>query len=125
MLELILIIDGQKHVAGKQTLPCFLGDDAHPQAIFGIGPGVAILNEKFFVLGKCLHSRYKCFELLNTERTIVLTPPDLVFGGFLSDNGFVCSRSCRVLSRVHQNGPLMDAMSFIAEYDFLVKRRGW
>ncbi|MBA7623095.1 hypothetical protein ES703_30488 [subsurface metagenome] len=56
VLELVLVIDGDEHVPGEQAEPCLFRNDPHLQAVFGIGPGIAVLHEELLVLGEGLYA---------------------------------------------------------------------
>jgi hypothetical protein len=67
-------------------VPGRLGDDPELEAILGVGPRIAVLDEDVTALEVGLQTDLQQLEVLGVERLVVLTPPDLVLArGFADD----------------------------------------
>ena len=72
-----------EHVAGEEIVPGSLGDHPDGQAISGVGPGEAVLDEKVFPLEIGQQPVLQGGKPLRCHGLVHLTPPDFVCTGGL------------------------------------------
>src|SRR5262249_1848532 len=75
-----------EHVAREQAVPGLLGDDAHGQTIVRIGAGKEILDEDVAAAQVRGDPHLQPVEDVPGDRTVDITPPDVVGGGRILDD---------------------------------------
>ena len=64
------------------------------------------------------------FKVVRIDRSIVLTPPDIVFGLGFADDKFILSCASSVFARINYYRTLFGNFTFITKDYFLVERFG-
>ena len=109
-----------QHGAGKQAVPRFLRDDAYRDAVLGIGARHHVLHENVAPLQVALQPRQQRAEILSIEGTVVLSPPDLLFGGLLAHYELIGRGARRVLAGAHHQRTQVRHAAFGAEDALLI-----
>jgi hypothetical protein len=118
------IVFGQKHVPGKEAVPCEFGDNANRHPERGIGPGPRIQDKQLLVTQVAADVSMQHIEVAAVERTIDVAPVDVaVARGFL-DEELVIRRAAGVRSRAADQRPLSRQQAFAAGNGVLVQRGG-
>jgi hypothetical protein len=83
------------------------------------------LNKQILPLDETLQAIEEFAELVWAERTIVLSPPNVLLRRALSDDELVVRRPSHFFSSLYGNRTCSADSSFRAEDDFFIKRRPW
>ncbi|HIC29472.1 MAG TPA: sigma-70 family RNA polymerase sigma factor, partial [Rhodospirillales bacterium] len=104
----------QKHVARKQVVPGFLGNDTDRQAVFLIGAGITVLNEHVTALQMAQHLVQHAVKIFFRDRRVDGAPPDVVLGGRLFNNETVVRRTPGIDARHRDQCPAGGQQAFVA-----------
>ncbi len=112
----------QEHVPGKMAVPCILGDYPDGHTVRRVGAGITILDEDVPALEKSLKPIDEIVKFLRMVRPVVLTPPDVLFGGRFLDDKLVVGRTGRMFSGINDNRTVAGYPRLPAERDLFVER---
>ena len=93
-----------EHVVGEEAVPGTLGDDAHRQAIGGIGTGIEVLDIEIAGLEMTADLVQEPVEMRFAHAAINVAPPDIAGGAGLLDNEFVIGGPAGVGAGAHHQG---------------------
>ena len=117
------VVLAHEHVAGEQAVPGVLGDDPHPQAVLGVGAGVAVEDEQVLVGGEGADLLEQSVELRRLDRPVDLPPPDLAAGLLFLDDELVVGRAAGVDAGLGDQGTGLGQLRLAPSERLLVEPR--
>ena len=112
----------QEHVPGKEIVPRSLGDDAHADAMRGIGAGPAVADEQLAALGIAQHAVVERAVALRRDRLVGLAPVDAALALRILDEELVVGRAAGMHARAHHEGPAVTDAAFMATHRLFIER---
>ena len=106
-------------------MPGAFSDDSDRNLIFGVGPGIAILDKDILALEISQHSEIEYFKFFRLHRHIDRTPPNLLLAGLFPHDPFIIGRPTGMVPGSHDDGPQMGHDPFPAADDLFIEDRGW
>src|SRR5262249_39377504 len=82
-----------EHVAGEEAMPGALGDDAHGQAVVGVGTSKDILNEDVAATQKGGQAHVQTLEDVLADGAVGVTPADVACSRWFFDNEAILRRA--------------------------------
>ncbi len=114
-------IGANQQVADKQRVPCKFGDDPCLYPEGRIGAPIQVLHEQVHAFHVLVKIAKQSLELVRRDR-IIVAPPDLVFGGGITDGMLIFGRAAGMDAGFGIDRPAGHDHGFVAANGLFVKR---
>jgi hypothetical protein len=111
-----------EHVAGKEVVPGGLGDDAHADAVRGIGTGPAVADEQLAALGVAQHAVVERAVAFGCDRLVGLAPVDAALARRILDEELVVGRAAGMNAGAHDECSAVGDAAFAATHRLFIER---